>query len=347
MYAARTSWIRRFLQLASKHRALSVLFSGAVLWRNRGLSSHRTGKTDFRKSCRSCFCKIVACRSRINPRAVFLAALFMTIGTYLSQESWTPVDAFYYTTAVVTTVGFGDLAPTSALSKCVTVVVLIMSVLGLATFAERLVGDAAQRAGARLLLGQVVDMKTWGYHDQQQRKKTAFNAVLTSILFCLVFICTVKATMGLGWFEALYFMTIMFSTVGLGDTVPNTIASKFCVSLGMLIGVPLLGYTLSTIVRYRGEARLHKVQELDDTVIDSLQDFCAYMRKNNVYKETPDQYDKIDKFEFLCWVLTRSHILEVQDLQVIMKNFRELDKSGDGELDTEDKEEKEERREGR
>lgn len=142
--------------------------------------------------------------------------------------------------------------------------------------------------------------------------------------------------MGLGWFDALYFMTIMVSTVGLGDQVPDTSYAKLCVSLGMLIGVPLLGFTITSVVQYLGEerrARLYRAEKLDEKLYYSLVDFCAYMRKRDVYTESPDQYDKIDKFEFLCWVLTKSSILEVEDLKVIMKNFRELDKSGDGELD--------------
>jgi len=249
------------------------------------------------------------------------------------------LEALYYASAVVTTVGFGDIAPTSKLSKCITIAILVMSVLGLATLTERLVGAAVEQAGEGLAFGKTPDMRTWCRQQRQQKRKMAASAICIFTLFFLTFGCMVKATMGLCWFDAFYFMTIMCSTVGLGDHVPNTAASKLCVSLGMLIGVPLFGYTLSTVVQYLGEERrtsTHAVDKLDENLINSLQDFCTYMRERDVYKETPDRYDKIDKFEFLCWVLTRSRILEVEDLKVIMTNFRKLDKSGDGELDEED-----------
>lgn len=48
-----------------------------------------------------------------------LALLVLAVGTvvYHVLEDWSWVDALYFCTVAVTTVGFGDLAPTTDLSK--------------------------------------------------------------------------------------------------------------------------------------------------------------------------------------------------------------------------------------
>lgn len=52
-----------------------------------------------------------------------LAVLLLAIGTivYRFLEDWSWVDAFYFCAVAVTTVGFGDLSPTSDAAKLFTV----------------------------------------------------------------------------------------------------------------------------------------------------------------------------------------------------------------------------------
>ena len=63
---------------------------------------------------------------------VFLVFLTLLIGTifYSYQEGWGLIDAFYFSVTTLTTVGFGDLAPTTPVGKLFTVV-YIFSGLGL------------------------------------------------------------------------------------------------------------------------------------------------------------------------------------------------------------------------
>ncbi len=55
--------------------------------------------------------------------AISTLVLIMIIGTvsYHYLEGWTYVDSFYFTGVTMTTVGYGDLHPTSNLSKIFTV----------------------------------------------------------------------------------------------------------------------------------------------------------------------------------------------------------------------------------
>jgi voltage-gated potassium channel len=59
---------------------------------------------------------------------VYLVVLLLLSGTlfYSIVEGWSPLDAFYFSVTTLTTVGFGDLAPQTALGKLCTVVYIFV-----------------------------------------------------------------------------------------------------------------------------------------------------------------------------------------------------------------------------
>lgn len=60
----------------------------------------------------------------------------LVVGTivYHSIEDWSWVDSIYFSTVTVTTVGFGDLVPTSDASKMFTVVYTLSGITIITTF---------------------------------------------------------------------------------------------------------------------------------------------------------------------------------------------------------------------
>lgn len=74
-------------------------------------------------------------------------AVLMTTGTvvYRFLEDWSWVDAFYFSSVAVTTVGFGDLVPTRDASKLFTVF-YIYAGIGLVS---AYVGEALRRVRRR------------------------------------------------------------------------------------------------------------------------------------------------------------------------------------------------------
>ncbi len=59
-----------------------------------------------------------------------LALLVLSLGTvgYRLLEAWSWVDAFYFSAVAVTTVGFGDLAPSTDASKLFTVLYIFSGI---------------------------------------------------------------------------------------------------------------------------------------------------------------------------------------------------------------------------
>jgi hypothetical protein len=83
-------------------------------------------------------------------RALFVAAVaLLLVGTvfYAVQEDWSVIDALYFSTIVLTTVGLGDLAPTSALSKLFTIGYVLVGIGVILAFVDRLVREQREVRG--------------------------------------------------------------------------------------------------------------------------------------------------------------------------------------------------------
>ena len=71
---------------------------------------------------------------------VLLAALLLAGGTafYARAEGWSVVDALYFSVVTLTTIGYGDLAPTSDATKLFTVVYSLAGIGVIAAFVTSL-----------------------------------------------------------------------------------------------------------------------------------------------------------------------------------------------------------------
>lgn len=84
-----------------------------------------------------------------------LGVILIVIGMifYMNVEDWDPVQAFYFCVTTLTTVGYGDLHPTSDLSRVFTAFYIIVGVgfiLGFAnTAARKAIAPIAERLARR------------------------------------------------------------------------------------------------------------------------------------------------------------------------------------------------------
>ncbi len=80
-------------------------------------------------------------------RALFAAAMFVLLGGmifYMYEEDWSAIDAALYWLYTLTTIGFGDPAPSTDLSKLFTVAYVIVGIGIIASFIAA-VAERSQR----------------------------------------------------------------------------------------------------------------------------------------------------------------------------------------------------------
>jgi hypothetical protein len=85
--------------------------------------------------------------SLLATAAVALIATGTVVYHWLEDWSW--VDSFYFSVVAVTTVGFGDLSPTSDGAKLFTVAYIVIGISLIASYLEARFKRAASRRAAR------------------------------------------------------------------------------------------------------------------------------------------------------------------------------------------------------
>lgn len=83
---------------------------------------------------------------------IFFAVMLICIGTvfYMAVEAWDVIEAFYFCVATLTTVGYGDLHPTSDLSRLFTAFYALFGVGFILTFITVVARQAAQSFALRV-----------------------------------------------------------------------------------------------------------------------------------------------------------------------------------------------------
>ncbi len=76
----------------------------------------------------------------------FLVLMLLFTGTlfYWRFEDWTLLDSLYFSVITLTTVGYGDLAPTSAPTKIFTIVYVLLGLGILVSFLSMVAGNAVE-----------------------------------------------------------------------------------------------------------------------------------------------------------------------------------------------------------
>lgn len=149
-----------------------------------------------------------------------LARMFARSGNAFSdQEKWTFLGSVFFVHNLVTTIGYGSIYPKTPGGMICTICFGLLGI-PIVAYALRIVANLAVSS-----VGSV-----------SQKSHSVITSVFGVALVCLGALCYTFLE-GWGYFESLYFTFITLSSVGFGDYVPTTAASKVFTVFFVILGL--------------------------------------------------------------------------------------------------------------
>jgi potassium channel subfamily K, other eukaryote len=285
-------------------------------------------------------------------------------------ENWTVLNTLYFSVVTLTTVGFGDLGPTTPFSKIFTTVWLFFGVALIAAFisiiSDHLIQSAAFREELRkrnVRQQQMAndDSSSSDEEDDDDDEILSFNSgqsteieatkqndlgccscythscikkslKYTCSTFSPMLICSVIGIIVMMSLENLSFIDALYWSVVTGTTVGFGDISPKLEATRLFSLVYLFAAIITT-----GKA-LSAVSDLININNDTVENKLLNKKLDEKFLESLDSdgTGDVSEFEYLSAMLVLLEYVEEDDLNRVMKSFRKLDRDGSRTLSVED-----------
>jgi len=286
------------------------------------------------------------------PFLVALIIFLLSSLLYIPLEGWNAGECVYFALVVLSTVGYGDLLPTSDGSKVFTAFFILWALIVAAVALAGVLDAAAEFVTARA--AQEQGNSEAGLFDKVGRQAESRRKMIrdVSIFVSLCLIGTIIAAETKDWSKqgtkdgnryvnGFYYTIVTLTTVGFGDYSADGGKEQIGAIITMLLGIPAFGAALSSLSSYmfgaEQEERRLKLVKCGVTG-DSLEAFEAFSRRlaSEAQAGNDSSDGIISRFEFLCFILVENGICSLGNIRDAMLNFRELDINNGGEISKED-----------
>eukprot|EP00929_Paragymnodinium_shiwhaense_P001799 TRINITY_DN102004_c0_g1_i1.p1 TRINITY_DN102004_c0_g1~~TRINITY_DN102004_c0_g1_i1.p1 ORF type:complete len:425 (-),score=104.23 TRINITY_DN102004_c0_g1_i1:116-1390(-) len=294
-----------------------------------------------------------------------LLLLYLVLGWafYCGVEEWGAGDVVYFSVVVLTTVGYGDLLPTTDLGKlftcfyaCFALVIAAVAVSNVVDFMKQVAASQASRAADGLSARVGLDLTSSPQASEsdvifaeaerlRKGRRTAFliNCGVVAgftLLGTLVFglFKDYDEDDGNKWVNSLYLSVITLTTVGFGDFYPATPGLKVFDIFYMIVGIPLFGSFLASLTAYvfgeqKDRVTMSLIKDgLTPEQFEQMENFTVQLAA--IGGNTADGH--ISRFEFLSFLLVKNGIISLQEIGCAMANFRDLDADQGGTVTKDD-----------
>ena len=258
---------------------------------------------------------------------------------------WTALDAIYFGVVTMSTVGYGDLSPTTGYSQLFTIFYLFIGILVVFAQLTATVLDLFapafnfSRWALTFVLpqpGKVV-LDGSGEHDLMLHRKNSAIFYTTRLLgpllvwfaFQVIFAFAFDAIEpDWGFGVAFYHCLVTATTVGYGDVRIVTSSGKVCAIVHILVSVCALGAIVGDIDAARSEraAQIFRAKQLTQRFDRSRLEHLLADEKFN------QDGGGIEKFEFVVGMLLEAEYVKQSDVDAYVALFERADVTGDGKI---------------
>lgn len=292
-------------------------------------------------------------------KALAVLAFYMVLAILVYpalEPDWTAIDAAYFAAMTMSTVGYGDISPSSAGSRVFTIFMIffgIVFVFAQVAMAVSFLTAPITRKGREFLeylMPQIpVDLDGDGGVDYYMPRpplvyysKNLLPSMLLTlglqVVSALIFCALTAGTEGAWTFgDAIYHCLVTATTVGYGDVSNGTQGGRLWAVFHILLSVCMLGELISTLdelTTRRAEtlARVKQLsRELDEELLNQLMDRAKQMRP----LVTRDGKG-LTELEFVLAMIVELEVVQWDQVQPFIKQFRKLDITGDARLGVDD-----------
>lgn len=293
-------------------------------------------------------------RSRLALFTAFWVVLGIVVGTQI--EGWTLLTSCYVFVQIVTTIGYGDITVAEPKMKLFMAFYVLVCILLVAGFFSELVNGFLQGESESFMkhlktAGDKADgvSEETAKHVFDKVQRTVMPLVVAGLVFAFfvtagtVFYATKEAcscsygatriqgcvdaqceTTGgaiKGWIDCFYMSVITLTTVGFGDHSPKSIWGRIFGCFWMALGVGAFGNFVGefgkVFLKAQRRSRIMSTQDVFK-VIDT--DGSGYLALH----------------EFREFALLKWGLVEPDQLEGINSLFKQIDKSGDGQVSMEE-----------
>merc|ERR1712137_373069 len=245
------------------------------------------------------------------------------------EDQWSMLDCLYFSVVTVSTVGYGDLTPTTSLGRWFAIFYMLVGI-GLVGLALGIVGGFLMARQEALLMKAV---ETAGKKRKAKKKLSPTQWRLIGAVAILVTFIGVGA---LSFYflddmdnvtDAFFLTAQTVTTVGYGSPLIQNDATKAFAIPYILVSTLLVAAALGTFADVFIERQQERMAE---RILKADFDLEAILAMDT------DGDASIDMAEFLEYMLVKMGKVSKIDIEKVKSQFRELDVDNSGALDAED-----------
>ena len=293
---------------------------------------------------------------------------YLTVGVLAYSfvfEKWSVVDSLYFTSVCFSTVGYGDLCPTTVAGRLFTsafgftgiaflgaaVATICSSFVQAEVEAVKKAENAGKRRVLKLFKGMPRKLDKFRKSSEKDRSKIIHKAkkekkgapswasralsklnCLKSLLPSLAIIHVGGAIMGYlngDWtfLESMYYATITASTIGLGDFAPVTRNARLFAILFIPLSVGAAGELVSSIATALIQRRQKKAYQ---------EEFKDNLTIEHLRAMDTDGDGGVDREEYVFFMLKEMGLVTQDELDELFRQFEGLDVTKSGVIDKDD-----------